>query len=122
MQDLEGEDRRAERRAEQHGEPCGHPGDREHPRLANAELAAPPHPGPDRTGGLHQRCLRADRAPRADPEQRDRDQCAQVAEVATPAAHVDVVDEQLDVPGIAECHREHADRRAHRDEHDQMLG
>ena len=121
MEDLEGEDRRAERRSEQHREAGGHPGDGQDAEVAAVEVVAARDPAPERAGGLHERRLRADRAAGRDPDDRHRDERPQVADVVASAADVDVVDEQLDVAGIAEQPGQHRDHEPGRGE-DAELG
>ena len=117
MQDLQREDRRAERCAEQDGEPGGHPRDRQDAQLVAAEVEAARDPASDGTRRLHERRLGTDRAPGGDPDDRDRDQRAQVADVVAAAGHVDVVDEQLDVAGVAEHAGQDPDQESDGREH-----
>ncbi len=69
-----------------------------------------------RAGGRHQRGLGPERPADTDAQQRGGDQRAQAADLAWPAEHVDVADEELDVVGRAEPADEHGHQHADADE------
>jgi hypothetical protein len=124
VQDLEGEDGRAERRAEQHGEPGRHAGDGEDAGVDNRYVQTPGQPRTQPTGGLHQWSLRAHAATGCDAQQRDGDQGAQVADVLGAAEDMDVVYEQLHIAGRPEdlCQDAHTQPDPREDEQVHPVG
>ncbi len=113
VQDLEGEQGRPEGGSEQHGEAGRHAGDGEDAHVGPVPAEPGADPGAERPGALHQRRLRAHGAARGHAQQRRGDQGSQAAGVLGAAEHVDVVDEQLDVAGLARQPGDQRDGRPH---------
>ena len=101
MEDLQGEERGAQRGSEQHREARGHAGDRQDACVEHRPLQSSGDDRADGAGGLHERRLGSHGRPGGDAQQRRGDQRPQPPDTLRATDDVDVVDEQLDVAGLA---------------------